>query len=929
MAITGGTVETLEEIPAHVWKGLPDSLSLRPSAINQSRIGVWATQVIPKGKRFGPFVGEKKKRSQVTSNVYMWEVYFPARGWMCVDATDPVKGNWLRYVNWARSSEEQNLFPLEINRAIYYKVLRPIGPGEELLVWYTVEDNPEITAALEEERASSLNRKNSPRAKRARRKLLERARQAGLGGFKKTSVSILTVKEMWDGEEAVQSLNSLNDQIAQFMVTRPCSLADEDEAFIPGERDTLRKSMTLMRHLLVDAQLTVESSGACAEEDMRSEKEEKEEEGKAVLLREEVAQLQEEVHLLRQMKDMLSKDLEETQGGCSANLLSATELRVQLGDKEQELDRAKEALQAMKADRKRLKVEKADLVSQMQQLYTTLESREEQLREFIRNYDQHRKESEDAVKALAKEKDMLEREKWDLRRQTKEATEQANILRSQMDMKENRVKELEAELTMVKPVVNGSQEWVMQADLPLTAAIRQSQQTLYHGHTTDRQAVVRISPCHSRQPSVISDASAADGDRSSTPSDINSPRHRTHSLCNSMEDLEDQKRKKKKEKMTLGSLSRVFARGKQRKSLDPGLFDDSDSLTQQSLSDGEEQLDRLQQAELTRNTCMSLWRAGAVQAWLEVVMGMPMYIRACSENVKSGKVLLGLTDEDLELGLGITNPIHRRKLRLAIEDYRRAEGDQGLSKASEMDHHWVATSWLSDVGLSQYSQTFQTHLVDGRVLNSLSRRDLERFLNISDQYHQTSLLLAIQLLQMLSFDKEALQARRTKCEHQDQDPIVWTCHRVMKWIRDIDLKEFADNLQGKGIHGALMALDPSFNTDAMAKALGIPSSKHMLHRHLYEEMKSLSLPHSSAEQNNEPVGSSSPVAVNRFAEERVSVRRSAKSPLRLRANSHSVERSLGFHGSCGSLPREARVQAIPRAKGSPMHTFKSVEITNV
>lgn len=71
-----------------------------------------------------------------------------------------------------------------------------------------------------------------------------------------------------------------------------------------------------------------------------------------------------------------------------------------------------------------------------------------------------------------------------------------------------------------------------------------------------------------------------------------------------------------------------------------------------------------------------------------------------------------------------------------------------------MDHHWVATSWLSDVGLPQYSQTFQTHLVDGRVLNSLSRRDLERFLNISDQHHQTSLLLAIQLLQIVSFDKE-------------------------------------------------------------------------------------------------------------------------------------------------------------------------------
>lgn len=77
-----------------------------------------------------------------------------------------------------------------------------------------------------------------------------------------------------------------------------------------------------------------------------------------------------------------------------------------------------------------------------------------------------------------------------------------------------------------------------------------------------------------------------------------------------------------------------------------------------------------------------------------------------------------------------------------------------LSKASEMDHHWVATSWLNDVGLPQYSQTFQSHLVDGRLLNSLNRRDLERSLNISDQNHQTSLLLAIQLLQIVNFDKE-------------------------------------------------------------------------------------------------------------------------------------------------------------------------------
>ncbi|XP_068453247.1 kazrin-like isoform X1 [Clinocottus analis] len=498
-------------------------------------------------------------------------------------------------------------------------------------------------------------------------------------------------------QATVQSLNSLNDQIASFMVTGPKPLEQEQPVFPPPEKEPLQKSMTLMRHLLVDAQAKIlkmmddnkqlaqridgaiqsasqevtnlrselsATSRRLAElgaSDSASTLETQQQNHNdpsshtrqkpsatdlcykteisslmdfnspdasldKVLLREEVAQLQEEVHLLRQMKDMLSKDLEETQGGCSADVLSATELRVQLAQKEQELDRAKEALQAMKSDRKRLKVEKADLVNQMQQLYATLESREEQLRDFIRNYEQHRKESEDAVKALAKEKDLLEREKWDLRRQTKEATEHTGMLRSQLDLKENRIKELEAELAMMsncvnqrmdirvfervadrdysprvmaakqslatltkdvpkrhslamptETVVNGNnQEWVMQADLPLTAAIRQSQQTLYvhTGHPTDRQvAAVRLSPCHSRQPSNISDASALEGDRSSTPSDINSPRHRTHSLCNSLEDLEEAKRKKKKEKMGLGSLSRVFARGKQRKSLDPGLFD--------------------------------------------------------------------------------------------------------------------------------------------------------------------------------------------------------------------------------------------------------------------------------------------------------------------------------------------------------------------
>ncbi|KAI1890478.1 hypothetical protein AGOR_G00154120 [Albula goreensis] len=275
------------------------------------------------------------------------------------------------------------------------------------------------------------------------------------------------------------------------------------------------------------------------------------------------------------------QDLEMSPGG-EAEDMCVTTLWAQLVQKDQELHRAKEALQAMKADRKRLKTEKEDLEKQMQELYATLESREEQLRDFIRNYEQHRKESEDAVRLLAQEKDQLEREKWELRRESKEAVECASILHSKLQLREDRSKELEAELSIAKQslvsltkdvpkrhslgtatelVAHGNQEWTRQAELPLTAAIRQSQLTLCYGQ------VVRNSLCHSRQSSIMSDTSATEGDRSSSPSDTSSPHHRTNSPCNWMEDLEEQRCKKKREVLSLGSLSRVFSRVKQQSRL--------------------------------------------------------------------------------------------------------------------------------------------------------------------------------------------------------------------------------------------------------------------------------------------------------------------------------------------------------------------------
>ncbi|XP_041425311.1 PR domain zinc finger protein 2 isoform X2 [Xenopus laevis] len=133
---------------------------------------------------------------------------------MCVDATDPQKGNWLRYVNWARSAKEQNLCSLEINRAIYYKTLKPIEPGEELLVWYNGEDNPDIAAAIEEERtASHRSKRSSPKSRRGRRKTLNGKKKINLEKQEERSIDDHITAEMKDSpgipnEEDVKPLGS-------------------------------------------------------------------------------------------------------------------------------------------------------------------------------------------------------------------------------------------------------------------------------------------------------------------------------------------------------------------------------------------------------------------------------------------------------------------------------------------------------------------------------------------------------------------------------------------------------------------------------------------------------------------------------------------------------------------------------------------------
>uniref|UniRef100_A0A8C8U305 Kazrin, periplakin interacting protein n=1 Tax=Peromyscus maniculatus bairdii TaxID=230844 RepID=A0A8C8U305_PERMB len=191
------------------------------------------------------------------------------------------------------------------------------------------------------------------------------------------------------------------------------------------------------------------------------------------------------------------------------------------------------------------------------------------------------------------------------------------------------------------------------------------------------------------------------------------------------------------------------------------------------------------------------------------------------------------------------------------------------------------------------------------MLNSLMKRDLEKHLNVSKKFHQV------------------LQERRARCETQNTDPVVWTNQRVLKWVRDIDLKEYADNLTNSGVHGAVLVLEPTFNAEAMATALGIPSGKHILRRHLAEEMSSIFHPANSA-VNASPRSSHLSLPLS------FGVCLSPQLPLGKIGRGFS-SKEPDFHDDYGSLENEdcADDDLQGRPEQCRLEGYNSLEVTNV
>ncbi|XP_061424199.1 MDS1 and EVI1 complex locus protein EVI1-A-like isoform X2 [Lethenteron reissneri] len=121
---------------------VPRELEVRESSESGAGLRVWARGGIASGKRYGPYPPHAARTQHLDDLRRCWEGSQgnspPAK--LCEDPGQDDSGAWVKYVRFAQAWEEANLVAWQSGEQMYYKVIKDVEPGDELLV-YMREDS--------------------------------------------------------------------------------------------------------------------------------------------------------------------------------------------------------------------------------------------------------------------------------------------------------------------------------------------------------------------------------------------------------------------------------------------------------------------------------------------------------------------------------------------------------------------------------------------------------------------------------------------------------------------------------------------------------------------------------------------------------------------------------------------------------------------
>ncbi|KAH3819004.1 hypothetical protein DPMN_120734 [Dreissena polymorpha] len=153
--------EVPEEDPLKAEHTLPDCLEIKTSKIAGAGLGVFSKEELESRIMFGPYGADIITDNHKSGYCWQRKIYKDGNGSHFVDAQNKATSNWMRYVNCAMTDADRNLVGLQYKGGIYYCTLKPVSPGEELLVWYRDELARELGLIGPKNLLSSYSSKDS------------------------------------------------------------------------------------------------------------------------------------------------------------------------------------------------------------------------------------------------------------------------------------------------------------------------------------------------------------------------------------------------------------------------------------------------------------------------------------------------------------------------------------------------------------------------------------------------------------------------------------------------------------------------------------------------------------------------------------------------------------------------------------------------